>query len=243
MQVQVEKRYSNGLSFLVAYNLSRMMSNTGSGFTSFAASSLNKNNQKAEWSVDNNDQPQAVNIAATYELPFGKGRKFMNRGGVANAVLGGWQISPLLTYASGTPLQITVPGDPLGCAEPTCTSNRPNVVPGVQQQFSYSNVYSGLPVINAAAFTNPGVWAIGNEPRELSGVRNPFNKNENIALAKYFPLGEKVKLKIEIEYFNAFNRVIFGSPDTTLTDTNFGKVINSQANTQRQGQAYIGINF
>ena len=111
MQIQVEKRYSNGLSFLVAYNLSRMMSNTGSGFTSFASSSLNKNNQKAEWSLDNNDQPQAVNIAATYELPFGKNRQFMNRGGVANAVLGGWQISPLLTYASGTPLQVTVPGN------------------------------------------------------------------------------------------------------------------------------------
>ena len=131
MQVQVEKRYSNGLSFLVAYNLSRMMSNTGSGFTSFASASLNKNNQKAEWTVDGNDQPEAVNIAATYELPFGKGRRFMSQSnGVVNAVLGGWQISPLLTYASGTPLQVTVPGNALGCAEPTCTSNRPNVVSG-----------------------------------------------------------------------------------------------------------------
>jgi hypothetical protein len=243
MQIQVEKRYSNGLSFLVAYNLSHMMSNTGSGFTSFASSSLNKNNQKAEWSIDGNDQTNALNIAATYELPFGKGRRFMNTGGVTNAVLGGWQISPLLTYASGMPLQVTVPGDPLGCAEPTCTSNRPNVITGTQQQFSYNNVFSGQPVLNAAAFSNPGVWAIGNEPRYLSSIRSPFNLNENIALAKYFPIGEHVKLKLEIEYFNALNRVIFGSPDVALTDTNFGKVINSQNNTQRQGQAFIGINF
>jgi hypothetical protein len=243
MQLQVEKHYSRGLSFLVAYNLSKMMSNTGSGFTSFASSALNKNNQKAEWSVDGNDQPQAVNIAATYELPFGKGRRFMNRGGVANAVLGGWQVTPLLTYASGTPLQITVPGDPLGCAEPTCTSNRPNVIAGVQQMFSYSNVYKGQAVINAAAFSNPGVWAIGNEPRELGSIRTPFNKNENIALAKYFQVGEHVKIKLEVEYFNLFNRVIFGGPDTTLTDTNFGKDINSQSNTQRQGQAHFAILF
>jgi hypothetical protein len=243
MQVQVEKRISNGLSFLVAYSLSHMQSDTGSGFTSFASSSLNKNNQKSEWSVDGNDQPNVINIAATYELPFGKGRQFMNRGGVANAVLGGWQISPLLTYSTGTPLQVTVPGDPLGCAEPTCTSNRPNVVAGVQEQFSYNNVYSGQPVLNAAAFSNPGVWAIGNEPRYLSSIRNPWGANENIALAKYFPLGEKVKIKLEIEYFNALNRVVFGGPDTTLTDTNFGKVINSQANTQRQGQAHFEIRF
>src|SRR5206468_11382000 len=90
LQLQVEKRYTNGLSFLVSYNLSKMMSNTSSGFTSFASRSLNKENQKAEWSIDNNDQTHIVKIAATYELPFGKGRTFMNKGGVANAVLGGW---------------------------------------------------------------------------------------------------------------------------------------------------------
>ncbi len=73
MQIQVEKRYTNGLSFLVSYNLSRMMSNTNSGFTSFANSALNKDNQKAEWTIDNNDQTNMINIAATYELPFGKG--------------------------------------------------------------------------------------------------------------------------------------------------------------------------
>jgi len=243
-QVQVEKRYTNGLSFLVAYSLSRLMSDTGSGFTSFASSSLNKNNQKAEWSIDGNDSTNALNIAGTYELPFGKGRTFMsNPSKVVQALAGGWQISPLLTYATGTPLQVTVPGDPLGCAEPTCTSNRPNVISGVTQQFSYNNVYSGQPVLNAAAFSNPGVWAIGNEQRELSGARNPFNANENISAAKYFQLGEHVKLKIEVEYFNLFNRVIFGSPDTTLTDTNFGKVINSQANTRREGQAHFEIRF
>jgi hypothetical protein len=244
MQIQVEKRYTNGLSFLVAYSLSKMMSNTGSGFTSFASASLNKNNQASEYSIDGNDQTNALNIAATYELPFGKGRHFMsNPSKVVQALAGGWQISPLLTYATGTPLQIQVPGNPLGCAEPTCTSNRPNVVAGVTQMFSYNNVYTGAPVLNAAAFSNPGVWAIGNEPRELGSIRNPFNANENISAAKYFALGEHVKLKIEVEYFNAFNRVVFGSPDTTLTDTNFGKVINSQANTRREGQAHFEIRF
>ncbi len=238
MQIQVEKRYTNGLSFLVSYNLSRMMSNTNSGFTSFASTALNKDNQKSEWSIDNNDQTQMTSIAATYELPFGKGRRFMNKGGIANAAFGGWQLSPLLSYASGTPLSVSAPGNPLGVG-----GNRPNLVPGQQIQYSYSNVYAGKPVINAAAFSDPGPWAIGNEPRVLSGLRNPFGLNENVALAKYFPVGEKVKLKLEIEYFNVFNRVIFGSPNTSLTDPNFGLVINSQANTQRQGQAHFTVSF
>ncbi len=89
MQVQLQKRYTSGLSFLVSYNLSKMMSNTNSGFTSFASPSLNKNNQKAEWSIDNNDQTNAITIAATYELPFGKGKAFLNnKGGVVNATGG-----------------------------------------------------------------------------------------------------------------------------------------------------------
>jgi hypothetical protein len=238
MQIQVEKRYTSGLSFLVSYNLSRMMSNTNSGFTSFAATSLNKDNQKAEWSVDNNDQTQVLTIAATYELPFGKGRRFMNRGRIANAAFGGWQLSPLLSYASGSPLQVGVPGNPLGIG-----GNRPNLVSGQPLQYSYNNVYAGLPVINAAAFSDPGPWAIGNEPRYLSGLRSPAGLNENVALAKYFAVGEKVKFKLEIEYFNVLNRVIFGSPNTSLLDPNFGKVINSQSNTQRQGQAHFTVSF
>jgi hypothetical protein len=247
MQVQFEKRYTNGLSFLVTYNLSRMTSNTNSGFTSFANSSLNKDNQALEWTVDNNDQTNAINIAGTYELPFGKGRKYLDKGGVVDAIVGGWQISPLLTYASGTPLlsgtggAVYVSGDPLGNGCAPC--NRANILSRNNIMFSYNNVYKGLPVINAADFSNPGPWVLGSAPRTLTELRNPFNYNENIALAKYFSFGERVKLKLEIEYFNVLNRVVFGSPNLNLQDANFGRVINSQNNTQRQGQAFLGINF
>ncbi len=247
MQLTLEKRYTNGLSFLVSYNLSRMMSNTNSGFTSFANLPLNKDNQKAEWTIDNNDQTNMINIAATYELPFGKGRAFMNRGGVVNAILGGWQISPLLTYATGTPLfsgtggSVYVNGDPLGNECAPC--NRANVVSYNNMMFSYNNVYKGLPVINKADFSDPGPWVLGNAPRVIGQLRNPFGYNENIALSKYFPFGERVRLKLEIEYFNVLNRVVFGGPDLNFEDPTFGQVIRSQANTQRQGQGHLEIRF
>jgi hypothetical protein len=247
LQVQVEKRYTNGLAFLVSYNLSKMMSNTNSGFTSFAANSLNKDNQKAEWSIDNNDQTNMISIAGTYELPFGKGRTFLNKGGITNVILGGWQISPILTYATGSPLfsgtggAVYVAGDPLGNGCAPC--NRANVVSTSNMLFSYSNVYKGLPVINKADFSDPGPWALGNQPRVLSQLRNPWNFNENIALAKYFPIGERVRLKLEIEYFNVLNRVLFGSPNENFNDPNFGLVINSQNNSPRQGQGFLQINF
>ena len=239
MQLQIEKRYSNGLSFLVSYNLSRMMSNTSSGFTSFASHALNKDNQAAEWSIDNNDQTHIVKVATTYELPFGKGRTFLNKGGVVNALVGGWQISPILTYASGLPLQVTVAGDPLG----TGASNRPNIVAGQPLMFSYGNVYKGQSVLNAAAFQDPGPWSIGNEKRYVGGIRSPFQYNEDLAVAKYFALGERVSLKLEMEYFNLLNRVVFGNPDTNLNDANFGLVINNQNNMPRHGQGHIEVRF
>lgn len=107
--------------------------------------------------------------------------------------------------------------------------------------FSYDNVYKGQPVINAADFSNPGNWVLGNAPRVLGQLRNPFSSNEDISLAKYFPFGERVKLKLEVEYFNALNRMIFGGPELELTDPNFGLVIRNQGNTQRRGQALLEL--
>lgn len=248
MQVTLEKRYSTGLSFLVTYNLSRMMSNTNSGFTSFANVALNKNNQAAEWTVDNNDQPQMVNIAATYELPIGQGKRLLSNRGIASNVLGGWVVSPILTYAAGTPIwngtggSVTVPGDPLGNGCAPC--NRADIVAGAPEMLGYGNVYKGLPVINAAAFTNPGLWTLGTAPRVLGTLRNPWNLNENVAMSKRFNIGEHVKAELRMEYFNLLNRVVFGSPnDLVLTDPTFGLVVNNQANTQRQGQAQFTISF
>ncbi len=248
MQITLEKRYSQGLSFLVSYNLSKMMSNTNSGFTSFGATALNKNNQAAEWSIDNNDQTNAINISGTYELPIGKGKHFFADHGWVSNVLGNWRISPILTYATGTPLwngtggTVTVPGDPLGNGCAPC--NRANIVPGVQQEFNYTgNAYKGLPVLNAAAFSNPGLWTLGTASRVLP-LRGPWQMNENISMSKAFHITERVSAEFRMSYFNILNRFIFGGPSSlVLTDPNFGQVINSQGNTQRQGQAQIQVNF
>jgi hypothetical protein len=97
-------------------------------------------------------------------------------------------------------------------------------------------------VLNAAAFTNPGLWVLGTAPRVLD-IRGPWNLNENVSLSKKFGIGEHVKAELRMSYFNLLNRVVLGGPNLNLADPNFGKVINSQANTQRQGQAQFQVNF
>ncbi len=73
------------------------MANTASSFVPFQSTALNKDNQKSEWSLDWTDSPNDISIAATYELPFGRGKPFLGHANaLVNAFVGGWQISPLI---------------------------------------------------------------------------------------------------------------------------------------------------
>jgi Carboxypeptidase regulatory-like domain len=253
LQTQVQKRFSNGLTFLANWTLSRNMSNTDSGFSSFNSGALNGFNQKAEWSVSENDQTNVVNITGVYELPLGPGKRFLNQGGLAmKNLLGGWQLSGQFTYASGLPQTVTVGGND---NDPFLNGfNRANYNPAVPLDLNYNNYYKSLPVFNTAAFSDPGYTA-GDEPRVLGALRSPFQSNENVALAKKFYFNERMGLEIRMEYSNFFNRVISCNPDFTVTDSTFGLVNATtlsngtvvsapcQSNTARQGQIFAKFTF
>jgi Carboxypeptidase regulatory-like domain/TonB dependent receptor len=254
LQAQIQKRFSNGLTFLANYTLSKNMSNTDSGFSSFNNGALNGFNQKAEWSVSANDQTHVVNISGVYELPIGPGKQFLNHGGRAmKNLLGGWQLSGLFQYGSGLPISISVGGND---SNPYLNNfNRANYNPAIPLSINYNNYYKGLPVFNTAAFSDPGFTA-GNEPRELSNLRNPFQSNENVALAKRFYFSERMNLELRMEYLNIFNRVQICGPDTGVDDgANFGTIGRTilqdgtvaftpcQGNTPRQGQVFVKFNF
>ncbi|HTS13338.1 MAG TPA: TonB-dependent receptor [Candidatus Limnocylindrales bacterium] len=253
LQVQFQKRYASGLSFLVNYTLARNMTNTDSGFGTFNGGSLNQYNTKAEWSVADNDETHLANVSVVYELPLGPGKKFLNSGGiVAKNLLGGWQFSTFFTYQSGLPFGISANG-----GLPNAAGNRADRIPGVPLTVNWDNYYQDLagnpvPVFNPAAFSAPGIWALGNTPRNV--LRNPFYSNENLAFAKHFFLGDRVSAELRVEYFNLFNRFLVGNClDENSNDSlaaggngNFGlEGLGSvcQGNSPRQGQAYFTVRF
>ena len=252
VQVQAQKRFSSGLSFLVAYTLSKTMSNTDTGFSVFNFGSENKFNQKSEYSIAGNDQKHLLNISGVYELPIGPGKKLLTKGGLlAKNVIGGWQLSGSFQYASGTPLTIFASNN-----DPFLNGfNRANFNPGVPLSVNWNNYYKGLPVFNRAAFSDPG-FQQGNEPRNLSVLRNPFTGNENLALAKRFFFGERVTAELRIEFYNVLNRMQVCGADTGVLDGNFGRVSSNgnifnnvngvtpcQGNTARQGQGFFKVSF
>jgi hypothetical protein len=258
LQAQVQKRWSNGLTFLVNYTLSKNMSNTDSGFSSFNFGALNGFNQKAEWSIAQNDQKHVANITGVYELPIGPGKPLLNHGGtLMKNLIGGWQLSGTFQYSSGTPVVIYANNGAHDVFQNGF--DRANFNPGVPLSVNWNNYYKGLPIFNTAAFSDPG-FAAGNEPRNLSVFRNPFNANENLALAKHFYLGERMTFELRMEYANIFNRMQVcgsGSVDTNVLDgagvfgilnhtvLSDGKVTYNacQGNSPRQGQIFLKFSF
>ncbi|WP_158749307.1 carboxypeptidase-like regulatory domain-containing protein [Acidobacterium sp. S8] len=250
LQAQLQKRFTDGLSFLLSYTYSRTMSNSDNGFSINSPNTLNKFNQKAEWAVSSGDQPHLIVLSGVYELPFGAGKPLFSGGNrfISREVIGGWQLSGTFQYQSGTPFGIGASGSPLATG-----GNRANDVPGAAIHLNYNNYYKNQPVYNTAAFTDPGRTAVGDAARNQSDLRNPFSSVENVGLAKKFDFGEKVQAELRMEYFNLLNRMqVCGPTDSNVSDlrtagnpnANFGYVVGPcQNNTPRQGQAYFRISF
>ena len=246
-QIEVEKRFTNGLSFLAGYTLSRLMDNTSSGFSSFTAGGINKYNQKPEWAVSNSDEPQTLKVSGTYELPIGPGKRFMNNHTTGN-ILGGWQMGWILDYESGTAFGVYENGSPFpnGFNRP----DRNNAVAASTGSYARAKDYflgkTGVAqLFNPNAFTLTSTqYVIGNSQRNYGGLRGPALAMESLNMRKHFYMGERFQGILQIDYFNAFNRTQFNGPDTNANDGTFGQVINQGSNiSNRQGQVSFRLEF
>jgi hypothetical protein len=108
LQVKLDKRFSNGLTLLVSYAWSKTLTNGGSIFSTFSSEFYTTTpwNSKDQKAYSFEDIPDNLSIAYVYDLPWGKGKKFLNHGGVLNQILGGWKTSGILRYQSGRPMNI-----------------------------------------------------------------------------------------------------------------------------------------
>ncbi len=231
-QVTVEHRLSHGLSFLLGYTYSRNSDNIGELGTS--ASIQDNGCLKCEWSIADLDQTNVLRMSGLYQLPFGPRMQFLNHGLVSHA-LGGWELGFTLVHNTGQPLSLTSPVQPasLGSGSPM----RPTLVPGQSITQTVVNPVTGeVSSFNPAAFTQTGAYAFGNAPRYLSSVRYPSLTNLDMLLQRKVRINERMSLTLRFEAMNALNHVVFGGPDTAVTDTNFGYNPHVQANNPRIAQ-------
>jgi hypothetical protein len=248
-QVQAEKRFSNGLSYLASLTMGRLTANTAIGSAPFSPNGLNAFNTRPEYVPSYLDQMYNQKVATTYELPIGEEKKFLNSRGVLSKIVGGWKVSAILTYAGGTPMGASNGYNPLLVNG----FDRPDIVPGVKlQTFSYnlSKPYllggtTAPPVqITTNAFSNTGPWQIGDSRRAYAALRTPPLRVENFDLIKNFEISHHVRAVVRLDYFNAFNRTQLQAPDMNSLDSTFGEITNlSSQISNRQGQATFRLEF
>jgi hypothetical protein len=250
LQATVQLRFSSGSMVLANYSWSKLISNT-EGINTFlepytVGAIQDYTNLRAERSLDTFNVPQRFVLSYVLDLPVGRGKRYLpNATGTAEKLVSGWKLAGITTFASGFPLAIT-------SAAPNFLSSlfgagtiRPNVVAGCNKSVAGSIVTSaqtGTSVLNPACFAAPGPFALGNEPRVDPTLQAQSINNWDISLSKLTPMTERVSLNFGAEFFNAFNRVQFGPPNTSFGSALFGK-ITSQVNNPRQIQFSLRASF
>jgi hypothetical protein len=246
MQVRFQKRTTHHVSFEGSYTLSKLTDTSSVGANAFVGTLNNGNpqqldNLKAEHGISANDTPQRLALAVIVELPFGRENWIggnMNR--VMDAVVGGWNISTLITEQSGQPLSI-----PMANPRLMDGNQRPNVLCGGGMGISNGQAaLNQTPVINVNCFADPGDQMPGNAPRYFPGLRTDGIHNVDMSLFKEFTPRESMKVQLRADAFNGFNHPRFGLPNTAWDpgDPTFG-IINSSAQGFRARYLQFGVRF
>ena len=248
-QVRFQKRHSHYVSFEGNYTYSKATDDSSAGANSFITSSLSSGNPqeldniRAERSISANDATQRMVLATIVDLPIGRGLwigRGMNR--ALDTIVGGWSVSTILTFQSGTPISLG-----MASAQLADGNQRPDVVcsqisSGTSYHRAALNLKSGTnnSVINAACFADPGDQVAGNAPRYFSNLRSDGIRNTDLSLSKEISIREGMKLQIRGEFFNFTNTPRFGLPGTAFGDSGFG-LVQSTLNTPRHMQ--FGVRF
>lgn len=206
LQVSVSRRLSHGLSFDSNYTWSHFTDSIDSSSWGNRSGNQNyqiANNAAANYSNSNFDIHNAFKNRLIYQLPFGRGRQFMNKSWVLDEILGGWQVTTTNIFQSGNPFTVSV--------------NNGDTYQHAGTQFPN---YTGAPLyagghnhtvwFNPAAFSLPAQGTLGNVRR--NSLYGPGVNLTNLSVGKTFDIREGVKLQIRADATNAFNHANFGLP-------------------------------
>lgn len=214
-----EKRFSDGLNLLANYTFSKFIDDVPAAQEIGATPGIqNYYDRRAEKALSGNDVRNRFAFSSVYELPWGKGRKFLNQGPAALA-LGGWNIGAILTLQQGSPFGLTTQVNTLNAFSGGQRVNilRDPALPAgertVQRYFDTSAVEA------------PPQFTFGNANRSI--LTGPGMANLNLSLLKNFKFGETWNLRVSLEAFNALNHTNFQEPGTALGSPNFGVVGSS----------------
>lgn len=234
LQAQITRHYRNGLSWLGAYTWSKAIGLSDSAIDAEGIADIS--NRQIERSITSYHIPHFFKGTWIYELPIGQG-KALGLSGIANTLLGGWQITGIHQIRSGDPLSISTGGitNPFGVARPDIVLGQP-IVLNSDAPINFRGFAGGTPYLNRAAFANPPVFPggqnvitrLGTAPPILPNIRGPHRTYEDMGMQKLFRFAESRSFELRGTFLNPFNRHGRGNPITDITDPNFGQITGQQ---------------
>jgi hypothetical protein len=233
---KVTRRLSHGLTLLGAFTWSHSIDD-GSGPRAAVDLPRDTYNVGSENRGSSGfDQRKRFVISAVYQLPFGKGKAFLNHAGVVDAMIGGWQIGSIVTVADGLPITVSTIGDTVSLNQngnfPNATGISPFLPHPTPQKFW-----------NIAAFdaNNPALYyTIGNVG--LNTLLEPHTRQWDFAGSKTFKITERHGIQFRVESFNFTNHPNWNAPSSSvLTPQTFGVI--TSAKTMRQIQFALKYSF
>jgi hypothetical protein len=236
LQITVKKDMGHGLLFAVNYayshSLDSMTANGGTGAPSVWQDAYTP---QADYGNSPVDQRNVLNGNFIYRLPVGRGRHFLNRGGVGDAVLGGWELSSVFTARNGTPFTPYMGTDNLSGA--LSGTWRPNRIGS--GKLANPNINGWF---DTSAFVEPNPYTFGNSGRDI--LYGPPFTDMDFALSKKFPitkLGEGGSLTFKAETYDTFDSPNFNQPAAGIGVAGAGVI--SSALDNRLLQFGLMLNF
>ena len=231
LQVKYEQRMSGGLTLLNSFTWEHSLDNASASLEGNTPSPQNGYNIAADYAQSDYNLPVSNITSLVYELPFGKGARFLNDGGVVNEVVGGWQVSAINTTQAGTPFNITYSPNASQLVSPQISATyrganeyRPDFVPGhsITQGTKSRAANTGyVNYVNYGAFvlepikdTAGNVLSpFGNASRN-PGRTPPFNETDLTLNKKFTTPIERLKVEFRTEFYNLFNHTNYYLPGT-----------------------------
>jgi hypothetical protein len=235
--IRVQRDSGLGLSFIASYTFSKSID---------PLSGVRSNGEEAgapqdPYNPDSSRGLSAFNVAhrlvasSVYNLPFGKGRALLNRGGVINAVLGGWQLGSIVTMQTGFPLTVT---DGVNLSNDNINHNRPNAT-GQSQDLSRDQRTPDH-FFNPSAYAFQAAGTYGNLGRNT--LTGPAIFTWDYSTVKKWRTFEGQNLEFRFEAFNFANHPNWAPPNTVLNSPSFTKIQGTRV-PMRQLQFALKYSF
>jgi Carboxypeptidase regulatory-like domain/TonB dependent receptor len=249
LQIEVRRRLSKGLYFQGNYTFSKNLTNAVGTSQTLVEPFLDNNNQQWDRQRADFDQTHVFNFNGIYDLPFGKGRRFLSNNNVLDRIVGGWEFSSIVSWTSGSPITFI---DTRGTLNRNARSGRQTVNtsltndqlralmgtfktvngiyyinPSVVNPSGQASAGFGSTPFAGQVFFNDNPGQTGNMARSV--IDSPGFFNIDSAMLKNIRIKENMRLQLRMEAFNMLNHTNFapGAQFQSITSTTFGQLTAS----------------